>query len=369
MSMTLLGHTLFRMLSVSPGFDPRGVMTLQLSLPAVSYSNNQRVASFYSTLQDALESRLGSRAVAVVDEIPLTGDRGRRLVAAAPSDASREAVMRSVSPNYFDVMRIPIIAGRSFEPEDNAAVRPHVVVSESLAKMLFGLESPVGRQISLGAQVLAAEVVGVVGDVKHRALDEMVLPTAYLSAWQEPSPSSVVVIRSQRPDVEVIAAVREEVAQLDGGLPVYRVRSMSEVVASSPGVEVRRVLAVTFAAFALLAVVLSAIGLFGVVAHDIASRRTELALRMALGARPMRIVWATVRQGAVMMISGLALGGLLSIWTTHVLSGVGLTMMSTVDLVSVGTAAAFFLAVAAGALLPAVLRAVRTDATVALRGE
>jgi cell division protein FtsX len=273
-----------------------------------------------------------------------------------------------VSPNYFDVMRIPVIAGRSFEPEDNAAVRPHVVVSESLARMLFGLESPVGRQISLGAQVPAAEVVGVVGDVKHRALDEMVLPTAYLSAWQQPSPSSVVVIRSQRPDVEVIAAVREEVAQLDGGLPVYRVRSMSEVVASSPGVEVRRVLTATFGIFALLAVVLSAIGLFGVVAHDIASRRTELALRMALGARPMRILWATVRQGAVMMISGLALGGLLSIWATQVLNGVGLTR-STVDLVSIGTAAACFLAVAAGALLPAVLRAVRTDAIVALRSE
>jgi putative ABC transport system permease protein len=274
-----------------------------------------------------------------------------------------------MSPNYFDVMRIPLIAGRSFESEDTAGVRPHVVVSQSLAKMLFGLESPVGRQISLGAQGLAAEVVGVVGDVKHRALDEMVLPTAYLSAWQEPSPSSVVVIRSQRPDVDVIAAVREEVAQLDGGLPVYRVRSMSDVVASSPGIEVRRVLTATFGAFALLAVVLSAVGLFGVVAHDIASRRRELALRMALGARPIRILWATVRQGAVMMISGLALGGLLSIWTTQALGGVGLTMTGTVDLFSVGTAAAFFLAVAAGALLPAVLRAVRTDAMIALRSE
>jgi ABC-type antimicrobial peptide transport system permease subunit len=144
---------------------------------------------------------------------------------------------------------------------------------------------------------------------------------------------------------------------------------MSEVVASSPGVEVRRVLTATFGAFALLAVVLSAIGLFGVVAHDIASRRTELALRMALGARPMRILWTTVRQGAVMIFSGLALGGLLSIWTTHALGGVGLTMRGTVDLVSVGTAAALFLAVAAGALLPAIVRAVRTDAVIVLRSE
>jgi len=368
-SMALLGHTLILMTGVNPGFDPRGVLALQVSLPMASYPSTERVTSFYSTLQNALESRLGSRAVSIVDEIPLSGDRGRRLVSVRPTDTSREAAVRSVSPNYFDVMQIPVIAGRSFEPDDNAAARPHVIVSESLAKMLFGLRSPVGRQISLGAQVPAAEVVGVVGDVKHRALDEIVLPTAYLSAWQEPSPSSVIVIHSQRPDVEVIAAVREEVAQLDGGLPVYRIRSMSEVVASSPGVEVRRVLTATFGAFALLAVVLSAIGLFGVVAHDIASRRTELALRMALGAGSMRILWTTVRHGAVMMISGLALGGLLSIWTTQALGGVGLTMTSTVDLVSLGTAAACLLAVAAGALLPAVLRAVRTDAIVALRSE
>jgi ABC-type antimicrobial peptide transport system permease subunit len=191
----------------------------------------------------------------------------------------------------------------------------------------------------------------------------------YVSAWQEPSPSSVVVIGSQRSDAEVATAVRNEVAQVDGDLPVYRVRSMADVVTTSPAVGMRRLLTATFSAFALLAVVLSAIGLFGVVAHDIASRRTELALRVALGARPMRIVWATVRQGAVMMISGLALGGLLSISTTRVLSRAGLTMMSTVDLINVGTAAALFLAVAAGALLPAVLRTVRIDASIALRSE
>jgi putative ABC transport system permease protein len=367
-SMALLSHTLILLTGVNPGFDPRGVLALQVSLPTASYASNERVTSFYSTLQNALESRLGSRAVSIVDEIPLSGDRGRRLVSMRPTDTSREAVVRSVSPNYFDVMRIPVIAGRSFELEDNAAVRPHVVVSQSLGKMLFGLESPVGRQISLGAQAQTAEVVGVVDDVKHRALDEMVLPTVYLSAWQEPSPSSVVVIRSQRPDVEVIAAVREEVARLDGSLPVYRVRSMSEVVASSPGVEVRRVLTATFGAFALLAVVLSAIGLFGVVAHDIASRRTELALRMALGARPMRILFGVLRQGVLMVGSGLALGGLLSVWATRALST---TVIGTgrADFVSASAAALVLMLTGAAAMLPPARRALRTDCLIVLRGE
>ena len=101
-----------------------------------------------------------------------------------------------------------------------------------------------------------AEIIGVAGDVKHRALDEAFLPTVYLSAWQSPSRSNILVVRSPRPDADVVAAVREEVARLDRDLPVYRVRSMPDVVAASPGVPARRVLTATFMGFALLAIVL-----------------------------------------------------------------------------------------------------------------
>src|SRR5204863_6002745 len=123
---------------------------------------------------------------------------------------------------------------------------------------------------------------------------------------------SIVVVRSGRPDENVVGAVREEVARLDRNLPVYRVRSMRDVIAASPGVPARRVLTATFLGFALLAIVLGAVGLFGVVAHDVASRRTELALRIALGADPMRIASATVGQGALMVGYGLIVGGVLS---------------------------------------------------------
>jgi ABC-type antimicrobial peptide transport system permease subunit len=220
----------------------------------------------------------------------------------------------------------------------------------------------------LAATAQAAEIVGVVGDVKHRALDEAVSPTVYLSAWQSPSRSSIVVARSARPVADVIAAVREEVARLDRDLPVYRTRSMQDVVAVSPGVPARRVLTATFMGFALLAVVLGGIGLFGVVAHDVASRRTELALRIALGADPMRILRATFGQGALMVGSGLAAGALLSIWATRALSGV-VFATNHFDLLSVGLAAAMLTVVGAGAVLPAARRAARTDPVIALRSE
>ncbi len=367
-SVMLLGRSLVGVLKENPGFDAHGVLTLQVSLPLASYPNPERVVSFYSALQRALEERLGPHTISIVDEIPLTGDRGRSLVSVRPTDAGREAVVRAAGTAYFDVMRIPIVAGRPFDQRDNSSAPPRLVVSERLAERLFAFEQPIGRQIWLAAIAQVAEIVGVVGDVKHRALDETPSQTVYLSAWQSPSRSSIVVARSARPDADVIAAVREEVARLDRDLPVYRTRSMRDVVAASPGVPARRVLTATFMGFALLAVVLGGIGLFGVVAHDVASRRAELALRIALGADPMRILSATLGQGALMVGSGLAVGGLLSIWAARALSSV-VVATDHLDVLSVGVAAAVLMVVGAGAVLPAARRAARTDPLIALRSE
>ena len=162
--------------------------------------------------------------------------------------------------------------------------------------------------------------------------------------------------------------MREEVARLDGNLPVYRVRSMEEVVAASPGMPARRVLTATFTGFALLALVLGAIGLFGVVAHDVASRRAELALRIALGADPMRILTATLWRGAAMVGSGLAVGGVLSIWAARVLSGAGFAS-DRFDVLSVSVPAAMLIIAGGAAVLPAARRAARTDPLIALRSE
>jgi len=367
-SVSLLGRSLFGVLNVNPGFDADGVVTMHVSLPAASYPGRDRVVSFYSALQSALAARLGDRPIAVVDEIPLTGDQGRSLVSVRPTDAGREAVVRVASPAYFDVMRIPLVAGRAFDAGDNATAPTRVVVSESVARRMFGVEPPIGRHLLLAANAQAAEIVGVVGEVRHRALDEALAATVYLSALQSPSHSSIVVVRSERPDADVIAAVREEVARLDSNLPVYGRRSMRDVVAASPGVPARRVLTAAFLGFALLAVVLGAIGLFGVVAHDVACRRTELALRMALGADPMRILRATVWQSLSMVGSGLVVGGVLSIWAARALGGL-LFAADRLDALNVVVPAAVLIMACAGAVLPAARRAARTDPLLALRSE
>jgi putative ABC transport system permease protein len=367
-SMALLGRTLLSVLAVDPGFDVRGVLAFQVSLPAASYSGPERVTSFYSALQRDLQDRLGAAAVSIVDELPLTGDRGRRLVSAGPTDTAREAVVRTVSPGYFDVMRIPVVAGRSFDVRDNAQVPPRVIISRSLSERLFARDQPVGQRIRLGADAQNVEVIGVVGDVKHRTLDELFVPTVYLSAFQEPSPSSIIVVRSERADADVIAAVREAATRLDANLPVYGIRPMRDVVAASPGFPERRLLTAAFTGFALLAVVLSAIGLFGIAAHDVASRRAELALRIAVGADPGRLLRATLARGVLLVGSGLAVGGVLSIWAIRGLSSVVIAAAGP-DVLSIGLAATVLTGAGIAAVFPAAVRAARTDPLIALRSE
>jgi predicted permease len=365
--LTLVGRSWRNLLDVDPGFDPRGV----LIMPLLVQRPNAERALFLSTLHGALEERLGHGTVSVINELPLTHDGGRRFMRIRSSEPAREVVLREVATAYFDVMRIPIVAGRPFDARDNAAAPPRVVVSQSLAQRWFGSEQPIGRQISLGPGPRApmAEIIGIAGDVKHRALDdEGFWPTVYQSAWQESSGSMILVVRSPRPDADVVAAVREEVARLDRDVPVHGVRSMQDVVAASPGVPARRVLTATFMGFALLAVVLAGIGLFGVVAHDVASRRTELALRLALGADPMRIVMRTLGQGAWLVGVGVVVGAVLSISAARALSSM-VFAMGPIDLLNVAAAAAVLIVVGVGAVLPAARRAARIDPLSALRGE
>jgi len=290
------------------------------------------------------------------------------LVSAGPEDVRREAVLRTVSPGYFQVMRIPIAVGRAFDWQDDSRAPRRIVVSQSLAARLLPREQPIGRLVRFGRDGQLVEVIGVVGDVKHRALDEQALPTVYVSGLQEPSAGSILVVRSSGADVDTIATVRGEVARLDSNLPVYGVGTMEQVVSNSAGMPARRLLTAVFTGFALLAVVLSAIGIFGVAAHDVASRRPELALRLALGANPHQLLRATLWQGGVIVSTGLALGALLSIWSARALSGI-VVGTARVDVMSGGIAAAVLLAAGVAAVLPAALRAARTDPLLALRSE
>jgi putative ABC transport system permease protein len=370
-SLSLVGRSLRTVLDVNPGFDARGVLTLGLSVTsATKYPTTESVAAFFSTLHRALEGRLGRGTVSMINELPLTHDRGRGMFRIQATDPPVEMVRREVGPSYFEVMRIPVIAGRAFDARDDAAAPFRVVVSHSLAARWLSGEQPIGRQIRLGPGARPAEIIGVVGDVKHRSLDdEAFWPTVYFPAWRSPSRPMILVVRSPRPDAEVLGVVREEVGRLDAEMPLVRaLRPMLDVAAASPGLPVRRALTATFLGFTVLAIGLAGIGLFGVVAHDVAARRAELALRIALGADPVRILMRTLAQGAWMVGAGLVVGAVLSIWATRSLTSVVLAPRGF-DPLNIAAAAAVLTVVGAAAVLPAARRAARTDPLSALRSE
>jgi predicted permease len=367
-SVLQVGTSLLNVLRVHPGFDAAGVLSLQLSVPVESYPTLERVTRFYATLQTALEERLGAGTVSVIDEIPLTGDRGRVAVRLQLDGLARDAIVREPTPGYFEVMRIPLIAGRTFQQSDTVTAPPRVLISRSLATALFPSEDAVGRVLWLGTTKRPAEIVGVVGDVKHRALDETAMPTVYLSGWQTDSRSRIMLMRTARADADTVALVREEVARLDRTLPVYNVRPLDYVVGASPGVPTRRMLTAMFTGFALLAAVLGAIGLFGMVAHDVARRRTELALRLALGADMRQLLIATLRQGGWIVTSGLIVGTVVSFGATRVLSA-AITTSRAIEAFSLIAAALVLIASSIVAMLPAARHATRTDPVAVLRAE
>ena len=367
-SLAVVGRSLQRTFAINPGFDAAHVLTAGISLPAARYPDLQRVGAFYQNIDHVLSDRLGRRNVAIVDELPLTGDSGRSFVGLHLGQADRESVLRAAGTGYFDVMGIPIVDGRGFEEHDDQSAPVRVVISQSLARELFGDARSAGRRVWVARLGRMAEVVGVVGDVKHRALDEPALSTIYVSAWQQPSPTSKLVVRSSRADSDVLRILRKEVEQLDSELPVYGARPMEEIVQTSPGLPTRRVIAVCFLGFAALAIVVAGLGIFGVVTHDLARRRFELALRVALGANPAQLRGSIVGRTAAIVAAGLVPGVLLAIVVSRMLGSV-LADINSTDPVAFAAVAAVLFVVAGIAIAAPTRQVTRTDPALVLRGD
>jgi putative ABC transport system permease protein len=367
-SLAVVGRSLQRTFAIDPGFDAEHVVTVGLSLPQVHYPDEQRIGAFYRALDGKLSMRFGRENVSVIDELPLTGDAGRSAVGQFQGDNDREAVVRSVGTSYFAVMRIPIVEGRGFDERDDRTSPARVVVSQSLARSLFGGAQASGRRVYVAALRDMADVIGVVGDVRHRALDEVPLATLYVSAWQQPSRTSRIVIRQSAPFATVVATLRAEIAQLDSELPVYGATMMADIVQNSPGIPTRRVMAACFVGFATLGIVIAGLGIFGVVTHDLVRRRFEFALRLALGANPAQLQRSVAARAGIMVAAGIVPGVILAIVVSRMLHSVIADIASIEPLALMAVAAVLSLAAAIAVAAPA-LGIARTDPALVLRSE
>ena len=368
----LLLRSFWRLANVDPGFRPQGVLTVPVGLPDRTYPTAERQAAFIREAV-ARASRLpGVESVAAMSATPLGGGgsatRFRVLDRPVPPRGEEPSTnVRIVTPGLFRTLAIPLLAGRDFDERDVAGRPAVVVVSRGLAREFWPDKNPLGQRVSLSWDGWTeAEVVGVVGNVRFNTLDRDMPRVMYWPQAQLANAFMALLVRTSGPPLSLVPAVRQELAALDRDLPPGRFRTLDEVAAGS--LDQPRFLLRLLAAFALVALALAAVGVYGVMSYTVGERIPEVGVRLAIGASPADIVRLILGEGLALGAAGIALGLVLTAAGAGAL-GTLLYEVPPRDPVSLAAVAALLLlATLAAAWLPA-RRAARTDPLKALRAE
>jgi putative ABC transport system permease protein len=369
----LLTRTFLSLLRANPGFNPDNVMTMTLVLPGLKYKEDSQRAAFFSDLVQRVKAYPGVESAAVVNYLPLGGANSSDsyLVEGEPEPQpgqEHDGRYRVASPDYFRTMGISITRGRGFTEQDKAGATPVVVVNETLARQHWPGQNPIGKRIRFYGPLDKApwmEVVGVIADVKHD-LTIPVEPEYYLPHAQDPWTGMVLVARTSVDPASLAGALRQQVWSIDKDQPVFDVRTMQEVKSGS--VALYSFSSVMLGIFASVALVLAAIGIYGVMAFAVTQRTQEIGIRMALGARTADVLKLVVKHGMKLALLGIVIG-LAGSWALtrfieKLLVGVQPTDPLTFSVVSLCLLVAAFIA----CYLPA-RRATKVDPLVALRYE
>lgn len=365
----------------SPGFEARGALTLNLSLPETSYEGEERQTAFFRELTDQMAALPGVDGSGLVFPLPL--GRGRFNLSytlddrpfARPSD-SPSANIRFVTPGTFEALGIPLVKGRDFTESDGLDSRKVALVNQSMARRMWGdtqsggaeAKGPIETRFTFSdpndPEADWYSIVGIVGDIKADSLETEPEDEIYISLLQNPNDRITMVIRGAGDRLPPEGPVRDLVSRLDGNLPLYEVASLEDVVANTYARE--RFNMVLLASFAVVALLLAAIGVYGVVSYSVSQRSHEMGLRMALGARPGEVLALVVRQGMLPVLLGLGVGLVLAPVAGKALEGMLFGVEAT-DVLTLTVVPLLLALVALLATLVPALRATRVEPVVVLR--
>jgi putative ABC transport system permease protein len=366
----LLIKSLWLLGRVSPGFNPQGVLGVRLSLPESKYPKGIERAAVFKRVIDRLEAVLGVASVGGVNDLPFSGSETSSSfdIEGMPprsADENRQADRRNITPDYFKAMGILLLKGREFTDQDNADSPNVAIINQDLARMYWPAGDPLGRKIKLYDKDW--EIVGVVGDVKLLDLAAKDKPELYIPDAQSGSPDWMFfAIRSRVGAESLIASVRKAVRDVVPDEPLYDVRTMEERVEASTAR--RRLNALLLGVFAALALLLSAVGTYGVISYSVAQRTRELGIRMALGAERADVLRMVARDGLTLACAGVIVGVVAALGLTQFLASLLFSVRPADPLTFVFVSVLLVAVALVSSYIPA-RRATKVDPLVALRYE
>ncbi|HET7696816.1 MAG TPA: ABC transporter permease [Vicinamibacterales bacterium] len=374
----LMLRTLWSLQRIDLGFNPSGVLTMRIALPQAAYPQPEQVVGFYSRLMDRIRTVPGVTAAGAARVLPLgstIGDFGLRVDGYVPPPGTNaKGDWQIATDGYLQAMGERIVRGRGIEPTDTSSSQLVALVNEEMARRYWAGRDPIGGRFRIGGRADRpwVTVVGVVGDVRHNGVTEVIKEKFYVphTQWHlsvgNPIRSMTLVLRTSGAPAALAAPVREAIRQMDPNLPVADVREMDEVVGAA--LSTPTFMSVLLSIFAALALSLSAVGIYGVLSYVVSRRTREIGIRVAIGAGRARVLRMVLGSGVSLALVGIGAGLMLAFGVTRLLRGL-LHGVTPADPSTFAAVAAALVGVAAMASLVPAWRASRVDPVIALKSE